>query len=106
MADDSGRPPLTQATALWATYDSEAVLKMLDDTAGAWACREPEGIITDLYRARRSGTRPAAGQLSGDLQLSADRISVQRPAKPSMVKPMIPGQSPTTSARREAMLRI
>jgi excisionase family DNA binding protein len=53
----AGKP--AEASDLWTVYDPEAVLKALDETAGAWADLDVERVIADLYRARRKGTRPA-----------------------------------------------
>ena len=54
----AGKP--AETGDLWTTYDAEAVRNVLDETAGAWADLDAERIITDLYRAREKGTRPAS----------------------------------------------
>jgi excisionase family DNA binding protein len=44
---------------LFAAYDPEKVKEALAKTAGSWADLDTDKLITDLYRAREEGSRPA-----------------------------------------------
>ncbi len=43
----------------WAAYDSEKVKAAIRKTTGSWADIDADKFITDLYRAREEGSRPA-----------------------------------------------
>jgi hypothetical protein len=43
----------------WSAYDPVAVIAAIDATAGALTEEEADTLISDLYRARKEGSRPA-----------------------------------------------
>lgn len=46
------------ADDIWAGWDPDKALQIVDETAGTWSEYDTEKIIADLYRARDGGTRP------------------------------------------------
>jgi hypothetical protein len=42
---------------IWAGYDPEKVLQVLDEFAGSWSDVDTDRLIADIYEARERGSR-------------------------------------------------
>lgn len=45
---------------IWSGYDPERVRAAVAATAGSWADADADTLLSNLYRARMEGTRPAS----------------------------------------------
>lgn len=51
---------LEEAGDIWTGYDPEKVRAAIAATAGSWADMDTDTLLSNLYRARMEGSRPAS----------------------------------------------
>jgi hypothetical protein len=57
--DQNASATQADSEGIWATYDADRVRAALTATMGSWHDLDTNRMISDLYRAREEGSRPA-----------------------------------------------